>query len=126
MIAQYRVKVDSSTQFTGGGCGNIGVGTKVGVRGLLNADGTVYAAQMSILAGGTERTAEGRGTVTALVPSTCPSLQVMIGVYAVSLTPTTQYAAGSCGDIAVGTTLDVGGYFVSDTGVVALRIGVVR
>jgi hypothetical protein len=126
MIGQYRVKVDPSTQFSGGGCGNIGVGTKLGVRGVLNADGTVYAAQVAILAGGTERTAEGRGTVTAVVSSACPSLQVVIDVYTVSLTASTQYSAGSCRDIAVGTTLDVGGYFSSDTAVVALRIGVVR
>lgn len=126
MIGQYRVKVDPSTQFSGGGCGNISVGTKLGVRGVLNPDGTVYAAQVAILAGGTDRAAEGRGTVTAVVSSACPSLQVMVGVYAVSLTASTQYSAGSCGDIAVGTTLDVGGYLTSDTAVVALRIGVVR
>jgi hypothetical protein len=126
MIGQYRVKVDTSTQFSGGGCASVGVGTKVGVQGVVQADGSVYASQMSILTGGEPRTAEGRGTVTAVVDASCPARKVMVGAYAVAFTASTQFTGGGCADVAVGTTLDVNGYMVSDTGLVALSIGIVR
>jgi Domain of unknown function (DUF5666) len=73
------------------------------------------------------RAAAGRGTVTAIVPgSTCASGSVMIGVYRVMVDSATQFTAGACGDVNVGVTLDVAGYFVSDTVVRAARVGVVR
>jgi hypothetical protein len=126
MIGGYRVKVDPSTQFSGGGCANVGIGAKVAVKGSLRDDGSVFAAQMAIVGVASPRAAEGRGTVTALVPSSCPSLQVMIGPYTVALDAATQFAAGSCRDIAIGTILDVTGVFITDTAVAASRIGVVR
>ena len=57
MIAQYRVKVDPSTRFSGGGCGNVGAGTKVGVKGVVRGAGTVYAAQVAIISGATPKAA---------------------------------------------------------------------
>jgi Domain of unknown function (DUF5666) len=51
---------------------------------------------------------------------------VMIGVYTVVVNSGTQFSAGACRDVAVGTMLDVVGYFVADTVVTASRIGIVK
>jgi hypothetical protein len=126
MIGAYRVKFEPSTQFSGGGCANLGIGAKVGVKGFMRADGSVLAAQVAIIGGAALRVAEGRGAVTAMIPSSCPSLQVKIGIYTVALDASTQVANGGCRDITVGTLLDVSGAFVTDTSVVASRIGIVR
>jgi hypothetical protein len=127
MVGEYRVSVGASTQFSGGACGSITVGATVGVKGYLTADHTVFASELTIVGAATPRPAEGRGIVTAMLPSAgCPALQFMIGVYRVAVDGATQYTAGGCGDIAVGTTMDVRGSLVTDTSVIASQISIVR
>jgi Right handed beta helix region/Domain of unknown function (DUF5666) len=127
MIGEYRVSVGASTQFSGGGCGSIGVGATLGVKGYLTEGRAVFASALTIVGAGAPRPAAGRGIVTAILPAAgCPALQFMIGVYNVSVDGTTQFAAGKCRDIAVGTTMDVRGSLVTDTRVIASQIGIVR
>jgi hypothetical protein len=125
MIGPYTVKVDASTQFSGGGCANVGVGAKVGVKGVVNADGSVFASQLSILTPPAQKPAQGRGTVGG-GSGTCPSLQLKIDIYTVTVNAATQFTAGSCSDIKVGSILDVTGSLTTDTSVTASRIGIVR
>ncbi|HMF93904.1 MAG TPA: DUF5666 domain-containing protein [Vicinamibacterales bacterium] len=127
-VGTYRVAVDSSTQFSGGTCASLTVGTRIHARGVVTADGTVSLSQVDILSGGSaNRPVEGRGVVTAILPgSTCAAGGVVIDPYTVTIDGATQFTSGTCNDVNVGVTLDVTGYFVSDTAVRATRIGVVR
>ncbi|HJZ77303.1 MAG TPA: DUF5666 domain-containing protein [Vicinamibacterales bacterium] len=128
IVGTYRVAVNGSTQFSGGTCASLTVGTTIHGRGLLGPDGTVTLSQVEILSGGgASRAAEGRGVVTAILPgSTCSAGGVTIGVYTVTIDGATQFTSGSCNDVNVGVTLDVAGYFTADTVIRATQIGVVR
>ena len=128
IIGTYRIAVDASTQFSGGSCATLAIGTRIHARGVIGSNGVVLLSDVSILSGGgANRAVEGRGTVTAIMPgSTCAAGSVVIGLYTVMIDSATQFTAGACTDVNVGVTLDVAGYFVGDTVVRATRIGVVR
>ena len=73
------------------------MGATVGVKGYMNEDGSVFASELAIVGEATPRPAEGRGTVTAVLPSAgCPALQFMIGPYTVAVDGATQFMSGSC------------------------------
>jgi hypothetical protein len=116
-VGTYRVAVDGSTQFSGGSCANLVVGTRIRARGVVGTDGTVSLSEVAILSSGwSNRTAEGRGVVTAVVPaSTCASGGVLIAGYTVMIDSATQFTSGACTDVSAGVTLEVAGYFVSET-----------
>jgi hypothetical protein len=49
MVGSYVVKIDPSTQFVGGTCGTLTIGTKIHGRGTVNADGSVSLSYLAIL-----------------------------------------------------------------------------
>jgi hypothetical protein len=48
-VGSYVVKIDPSTQFVGGSCGTLRLGTKIHGRGVVNADGSVSLSYLAIL-----------------------------------------------------------------------------
>jgi hypothetical protein len=49
MVGSYVVKIDPSTQFAGGSCGTLRLGTRIHGRGIVNADGSVSLSYLAIL-----------------------------------------------------------------------------
>src|SRR5262249_49283065 len=132
-IGSYQIAVDASTQFSGGSCANLAVGTRIHARGGLGANGTVLLTQVTILGGGgsgqgSGQNVAGRGVVTAIGEgSSCASGgSVTVSGYTVLIDAATQFVSGACSDVKPGVTLDVVGYFVSETTVRATQIAVVR
>lgn len=92
LIGSYLIKVDGATQFVGGFCRDLQPGVKVGVKGAVNADGSVTASAISVRTETSrpEPEAEGEGFVTGLVAdSACPALQFKISEYTITLTAST-------------------------------------
>jgi hypothetical protein len=49
MVGSYVVKVDASTQFAGGSCGSLRLGTRIHGRGTVNVDGSVSLTYLAVL-----------------------------------------------------------------------------
>jgi hypothetical protein len=49
MVGSYVVRVDSATQFAGGSCGTLRLGSRIHGRGVVNADGTISLSYLAIL-----------------------------------------------------------------------------
>jgi len=127
LIGSYVIKTDGATQYVGGFCGDLKAGSKVGVRGTLNADGSVTTSRVSMLAETPrpEPEAEGEGFVTGLVEGTaCPALQFQIGEYSITVNTSTQFTGGSCSSIAVGKKVGVKGRMTGEKTATASQIAV--
>jgi len=110
-IGTYVIAIGASTQYVGGACTDLAVGTKVGVKGTMTGASAVAASVITVQNGRpqpTHEAVEGEGLVTALVDGTsCPSLQFRISEYTITLAGPTQFVGGSCTDVAVGKKLGV-------------------
>ena len=49
MVGPYVVKIDPSTQFAGGSCGTLRLGTRIHGRGIVNVDGSISLTYLAIL-----------------------------------------------------------------------------
>jgi hypothetical protein len=112
MIGNYAIALDTVTQYLGGVCGDLKAGMTVGVKGNINADGSVTASLISVKSETSrpEPEAEGEGFVNGLVAGTaCPALQFQIGEYTITVSASTQFAGGGCSSIALGKKVGVKG-----------------
>jgi hypothetical protein len=112
MIGSYAITLDAATQYLGGFCGDLKAGVKVGVKGSVNADGSVTASVISVKSETPrpEPEAEGEGFVTGLVAGTaCPALQFQISEYTITVSASTQFVGGGCSSIALGKRVGVRG-----------------
>jgi len=124
-IGTYLVKLDASTQYVGGFCTDLRVGVTVHLRGTASADGGVTASTVTMRTATPrpEPEAEGEGFVTALVSGTaCPTLQVRLGEYTVTMTASTQFVGGSCSSLVVGQRLAVRGTMTGEKSATATQI----
>src|SRR4029077_7162811 len=131
MISQYSIAVSGSTQFEGGTCGGIKVGTKVAVTGSRKGDTTVAASKIAFRDQGTPPTepsrpaqvVEGEGVIGSLSSGTaCPALQFLIGSYGIKTDGATQYVGGYCGDLKAGLKVGVKGTLNADGSVATMRL----
>ncbi len=139
MLGTYTVSANSSTHFENGTCASLKAGLKVAITGTKIGD-TIVATNIAVreLAGTPapkpgeptapktpEREAEGEGVVTSVTAGTaCPTLQFMIGSYTIKLGEATQYLAGACADLKVGSKVGVKGTVAADGSVSASAIAV--
>lgn len=123
-IGTHLVKVDASTLFDHGDCRDLAIGKRVHVKGALTGDGTVLATRISVQSDSPgSPVAEGDGKVSRLVPGTaCPALTFLIEEYTVTLTASTTFVGGSCGDVAAGKKLGVKGTVTGEKQVLATQI----
>ena len=120
---RHVIKTTSSTTYDGGACADIKVGTRLHVKGAINADGSVTASSVNIQGRDTHEDAEGDGGVTSLVTGTaCPALTFVIEEYTIAVSSSTEYVGGTCADIKVGTKLGVKGSKTAEKNVTATRI----
>ena len=49
MVGSYVVRVDAATQFVGGSCGTLRLGSRIHGRGIVNSDGTVSLSLLVLL-----------------------------------------------------------------------------
>lgn len=121
LVQGVRVTTNQSTEFSGGACGNIRVGTRLEVEGDYLSDGSVAADEVEIRdqpggsgsggSGGSSSESEhveGEGVVASVV-GTCPTKTFVVNGVAVSTTSTTIYEGGSCADLLSGRRVEAEG-----------------
>jgi hypothetical protein len=126
LIGAYVIKLDGATQYVGGFCGDVKAGLKVGVKGTVNADGSIAASRLTVLSETPrpEPEAEGEGFVTGLVTGACPALQFQISEYTITVDTSTLFSGGSCSSIAVGRKVGVKGRMTGEKSATASLITV--
>jgi hypothetical protein len=122
-IDRYAVTIDAATVFDSGACADLKAGLRVHVKGSLNSDGSVAASRINVQHAAPHPEAEGEGVVTGMVAgSSCPALKFLIGEYTIIAATATQFPSGNCGDIAVGTKVNVKGVMTDPKTVEATRL----
>jgi hypothetical protein len=116
MVYTYTFKVSASTQYTGGTCANLQVGSRINFTGVRDSE-TSQVFTVSTLTFATTTTpppapppaptptstsVQTEGTVTAVGAGMCPELQFFLGNYAFNVSYATQYTGGACADIKPG------------------------
>ncbi len=129
IVGPYKISVSSATTFEYGACVNIAAGTKLGLTGTRQGDGTIAASKIEFKdtnpTNPSGRPVEGEGVISSLSGTTaCPTLQFYIGSYLIKLDGSTQYVGGLCTDLKAGVKVGVKGSVASDGSVSASVITV--
>ncbi len=137
----YAFNVSTATQYTGGACRDLAVGTRVALVGTKkDGESFIRVSSLSFRSGtGTPaaptsptvpttpggRPVDGEGVITTVAStSACPALSFYIGTYLITLDATTAFGRGTCADLAAGVRVHVVGS-ISDTTVTASQVSVV-
>jgi len=125
VAASTKIVTNSSTTFTGKGCGDLRNGDTVGVGGPKQSDGTVVAVAVSIKveAPPPPATVTMSGSVSSLTGS-CPSLAFVVSSTKIVTNGSTTFAGKPCGDLKNGDTLGLAGTRQSDGTVVATYLSI--
>lgn len=116
MVYTYTFKVTASTQYTGGTCANLQVGSRINFTGVRDSETsqvfTVSTLSFATAAptpppapppsGPASTPVQTEGTVTSVGAGMCPELQFFFGTYAFNVSYATQYTGGECADIKPG------------------------
>jgi hypothetical protein len=109
VITGTRVSTTATTEYVNGSCETLREGTKVKIDGELKPGGTAVAEKIEI-----ERTpgrpVSGDGRVEA-VTGTCPAVTLTVHGVKVVTSSSTTFTGGLCGDIGVGSHIDVTGTY---------------
>lgn len=118
------VRTNSSTTFTGKGCGDLKTGVAIGVVGNRQSDNTVLATTIASTASTpapTPTLATASGTISALGGS-CPALSMKVdGTYAIT-SSATAFGGKACGSLKTGDAVTVTGEKRSDGVILAAYV----
>ncbi|MBI3492279.1 MAG: hypothetical protein HY047_10935 [Acidobacteria bacterium] len=127
VVGSTPVQVTTSTRYENGSCTDVKAGIRVEVTGTKQSDGSVTASKVVVPRTTTttthDETVEGEGVVTGLVSGTsCPTLNFLIGSYTVKVTAATTFSSGACGDIKVGSKVNLAGTRQADGSILVTRL----
>ncbi|HVL70165.1 MAG TPA: DUF5666 domain-containing protein [Vicinamibacterales bacterium] len=120
VVGGRQVATGDATSFGPGECADLADGLVVDVKGLF-ADGVLTATRVELPRPHHQTRVDLSGAIAGLAGE-CPAPAFRIGSTAVSVTGETEYARGTCADLADGIVVDVKGERASDGSVVALSI----
>jgi hypothetical protein len=120
-VAGKAVVTGPATDFQKVACGDLKSGMSIEVKGNVLADGTIGASRIQVEDEGAGVETEFSGSVSAL-GGTCPGITISVAGKTVVATNATVFDRGACGDIGLGTTVEVNGLTQSDGRVLASRV----
>lgn len=124
-VGGYTVTVSPATQYEGGTCNSIAVGSKLVLTGTKQSEETVIASRVVIedAPPPAPHVVDSTSVVTGRVAgSMCPTLSFYIGAYTIEVDAATEYENGSCSDIKIRTTVHIKGTVVGDRTVLASHV----
>ena len=108
---------NAATEFGVRGCGSLGVGAKVEVKGTRQTNGSLLALKVNVEV----QTVEVEGKVGSLT-GICPALTFSVNGTGVTTSSATQFKGGACGSIKAGTKVGVNGARQANGTVLASRV----
>jgi Domain of unknown function (DUF5666) len=125
MMGSYKIAVTATTEYSGGTCVDIVVGARLHVTGTKQADDSILASTIDVKNAPPTQNVEGEGIITGLKTGTsCPALTFFVESKQVTVTATTVYERGICGDLTIGKRVHVKGTMTADGNVEATTIQV--
>jgi uncharacterized protein DUF5666 len=130
-VGTYALNVSYATAYSGGACGDLKAGTRVGIVGARkDTESFIRVSRLTFVQPATTppptpgapppQPVDGEGVITAIgEPTACPSRNFYIGMYLVKLDATTQYVGGGCASLQVGLTVGVKGTVLAERTVAA-------
>jgi hypothetical protein len=110
-FGDVEVRVNAGTRVDGGTCDDLAAGVRAEVFGIRDDGGPITAMRIKIKG----RHVRGASTVSQIA-GTCPTLTLTVHGVTVNTGAATQFEGGSCGNIRVGTRVEVEGDWLNEDG----------
>lgn len=110
-FGDIEVTLNAGTRVEGGSCDDLVAGVRAEVWGIRDDGGPIVATRIKIKG----RRVRGGSTVSQIT-GTCPNLTLTIQGVQVNTGAATRFEGGACGNIRVGTRVEVDGDWINEDG----------